>query len=66
MSAEVKMCVQIGVRPLKCHEPYITRRDELSLEGRCILWETRVVIPLHVESHTDASRMKGLARSYVW
>ena len=48
---------------------------ELSLLEGCILWGARVVIPpqgrklvleeLH-ETHTGVSKMKALARSYVW
>lgn len=51
------------------------RRDELSVKEGCILWGNRVIIPpqrrqtlmeeLH-EAHPGASRMKSLARSYVW
>lgn len=56
-------------------EPYSSRRLELSSYEGCILWGTRVVIPpqgreavvreLH-EGHPGISRMKGLARMYVW
>ncbi|CAB4004480.1 LOW QUALITY PROTEIN: uncharacterized protein K02A2.6-like [Paramuricea clavata] len=58
-----------------------TKRDpvmsklELSVEDGCLLWGTRVIIPppgrsnilteLH-EAHPGVSRMKALARSYVW
>ncbi len=55
--------------------PYLNRKDELSVVAGCILWGSRVVIPpsarkmvlkqLH-ESHPGVSRMKSLARSYVW
>jgi len=48
---------------------------ELSVENNCILWGSRVIIPgalqpkvldiLH-ETHPGGSRMKNLARSYVW
>lgn len=58
-----------------CFAPYYHRRDELSIQGGCILWGARVVIPprgrpavlkqLH-QSHPGITRMKGLARSYVW
>ena len=51
------------------------RRYELSTEGGCILWGNRVVIPkslrervlveLH-EVHMGVSRMKSLARSFIW
>ena len=49
--------------------------SELCTEGGCVLWGSRVVIPrglqervlkmLH-EMHPGMSRMKALARSYVW
>ena len=55
--------------------PLFLRRAELSLFEGCVLWGTRVVIPsdhreavlteLH-DSHPGMSRMKGLARMYVW
>ena len=54
---------------------YIRRKDELSLQDGCVLWGSRVVVPpklrpklleeLHM-GHSGASRMKELARSYVW
>ena len=62
---------------LSAHEftPYTRRKDELSLQDGCILWGSRVVVPpklrarlmeeLHM-GHSGASRMKELARSYVW
>lgn len=56
-------------------QPYHNRRDELTVIDGCILWGSRVVVPvpgrniiieqLH-ETHPGISRMKGLARSYVW
>ena len=54
---------------------YIRRRDELSLQDGCVLWGSRVVVPPKLRSklleelhmgHSGASRMKELARSYVW
>ena len=55
--------------------PYVRRREELSIQNGCVLWGTRVVIPpklrasllkeLH-SGHTGASRMKELARGYLW
>ncbi|CAI5661061.1 unnamed protein product [Oreochromis niloticus] len=51
------------------------RQQELSVQDGCVLWGARVVIPergrrplleqLH-QSHPGMSRMKGLARSYMW
>ncbi|XP_054280194.1 uncharacterized protein K02A2.6-like [Macrosteles quadrilineatus] len=56
-------------------KPYFSRSTELSVEQDCLLWGRRVVIPaphrkevlalLHKE-HPGESRMKNLARSYVW
>ena len=55
--------------------PFFARRDELSIEGGCVLWGYRVVIPTSLytalleeihSSHTGSSRMKELARSYFW
>ncbi|KAJ8351850.1 hypothetical protein SKAU_G00233260 [Synaphobranchus kaupii] len=57
------------------YKPYSQRRLELSVKDGCVLWGARVVIPkrgrgsvlkqLH-NTHPGISRMKGLARSYVW
>ncbi|XP_034157776.2 LOW QUALITY PROTEIN: uncharacterized protein K02A2.6-like [Pangasianodon hypophthalmus] len=54
---------------------YYQRRDELALDGGCIIWGLRVVIPaklrnrvleeLHV-GHLGVVKMKSLARSFVW
>jgi len=56
-------------------EPYSSRRLELSSFDGCVLWGSRVVIPppcrqavlmeLH-EGHPGITRMKSLARMYVW
>ena len=56
-------------------QPYWRRRDEITMEVRCLFWGTRVVIPwklrlkmleeLHRE-HPGISRMKAIARSYMW
>ena len=55
--------------------PYWVRRNELSIEGECLLWGGRVIIPeilrktvlleLH-DVHPGMTRMKALSRSYVW
>ena len=55
--------------------PFLDKKSELSLYEGCLLWGTRVVIPascrdavlteLH-EGHPGVSRMKSLARMYVW
>lgn len=68
----------LGGWPLKMDpsfKPYHQRRLELSVKDGCLLWGARVVIPqkgrkamlqlLH-QSHSGMSRMKGLARSYIW
>ena len=55
--------------------PYTRRKDELSLQNGCILWGSRVVVPPNLRprimselhsSHAGSSRMKELARSYLW
>ena len=55
--------------------PYIHRKRELSVEDGCLLWGSRVVVlekgrgrvmsMLH-QSHSGMSKMKSLARCYVW
>ena len=55
--------------------PYYNKRSELSTEDRRVLWGAKVVVPakgregvidmLH-QAHPGISRMKNLARSYVW
>ena len=55
--------------------PYEVRKHELSIQNRCVLWGSRVIVPnpgqenvlrqLH-QCHPGVSRMKALARSYVW
>ena len=56
-------------------KPYHVRRDELSTEGGCVLWGNRVIVPGSLRKnvllelhgvHTGMSRMKALARGYVW
>jgi transposase InsO family protein len=54
---------------------YKNKVDELSVEQGCLLWGLRVVVPttlrervlqeLH-ETHPGMTRMKSIARSYVW
>lgn len=56
-------------------KPYKSRFQELSLLDGCVLWGARVIVPppdrklvleeLH-ETHPGVSKMKALARSYVW
>ena len=57
------------------YKPYHNRCQELSIEGHCLLWGNRVVVPeklrahiteeLH-RNHPGITRMKSLARSYLW
>ena len=54
---------------------YYNRKDELAIEGDRLLWGARVVLPtklrdrllkeLH-QDHPGVSRMKAIARSYLW
>ena len=54
---------------------YFNRRHEISVEGGCLLWGIRVIVPeklqkrvldeLH-KDHLGIVRMKSKARSYVW
>ena len=56
-------------------QPYQPRAAELSVQDGCLLWGSRVVVPekgreavislLH-EGHPGITRMKRLARGYVW
>ncbi|XP_060079900.1 uncharacterized protein K02A2.6-like [Ylistrum balloti] len=56
-------------------QPFHQRRNELSTEQGCVLWGLHIIIPqasrerilaqLH-EQHVGMSRMKSLARSYLW
>ena len=56
-------------------QPYSKRKAELSVLDGCILWGTRVVVPpqgrqsvlqeLH-DTHFGASKIKSLARAYIW
>ena len=56
-------------------KPFHNRRNELSLEDNVLLWGNHVVIPFCFQSrvldvlhstHIGMSRMKSLARQYVW
>ena len=56
-------------------QPYVSRKNELSVLDGCVLWSSRIVIPpkgrqplleeLH-NTHLGVSKMKALARSYIW
>ena len=56
-------------------QPYWKRKNELTIEGGCILWGNRVIVPSQGRTQVVAelhepllgiSRMKALARGYVW
>lgn len=56
-------------------KPYQDRKEQLSVHDGCLLWGSRVIIPppgrqqaleLFHSGHPGASRMKSLARSYIW
>ena len=54
---------------------YKSRKAPLSVDSGCLLWGNRVIVPpqgrervlneLH-DGHSDASRMKAVAREIVW
>ena len=55
--------------------PYWSRRFELMVEGECLLWGIRVIVPKKLQKklleelhkdHPGISRMKSVARSYIW
>ena len=56
-------------------QPYYHRKTELSVQDGCLLWGSQVIIPpqgrkrvleeLHA-AHPGISRIKSLARSYMW
>ena len=55
--------------------PYWNRRTELTIEGGCLLWGIRVVVPQKLQEtvlaelhrdHPGMVRMKAVARSFVW
>ena len=57
--------------PSKEVQPYFNRRTEISVEDGCLLWGTRVIVPLKGRSKVLAVLhgiriTKALARSYVW
>jgi hypothetical protein len=76
--SKVLRYVELGWPPSLREEAlssFSSRRDELSVESGCLLWGYRVIVPsklrktlieeLHA-GHVGASRMKELARSYIW
>ena len=76
--SKVLRCTKEGW-PERCNDitlkPYWHRRHEITIEQQCVLWGIRVVIPeklrgklleeLH-RDHPGMSRMKAVARSYMW
>ena len=66
---------KMDVSKVEHMKPYWTKREELTVENGCLLWMGRVVVPkvlrekvlmeLH-DVHPGMTRMKALARSYVW
>ena len=75
--SKVLLCTRNGwpVSASEGLQSYWKRKDELSVEGGCLLWGICVIVPpklqrqvldeLH-QGHPGASRMKALARSCVW
>ena len=77
--SKVKAYLQSGAWPDECPDdsllPYFRRKNELSLDTNVVMWGSRVVVPesfrsdvlkeLH-QGHPGMSKMKALARSYVW
>ena len=76
--SKVKQYIMVGWPETQLGEefkPYRSRWKELNTLDGCILWGSRVVIPpqgrkaalveLH-ETHPGCSKMKALARSYIW
>ncbi|KRX70380.1 LanC-like protein 2 [Trichinella sp. T6] len=56
-------------------KPYVTCQHEISIHNGCLLWGSRVIIPLQARhkilkelhvGHPGIVRMKALARCYVW
>ena len=75
--SKVLRCVREGW-PGQCSDelrPFWSRKFELTVEGGCLLWGIRVIVPqklreqlldeLH-RDHPGISRMKAVARSYIW
>ena len=75
--SKILACLQHGWPPSvqDALMPFWRRKDELMVEGECILWGMRVVSPskwrdkvldeLH-KGHPGVVRMKTLARSHIW
>ena len=59
----------------KSLSPYQSKKSELTVEGGCVLWGMRMIIPVKLReqllselhsSHFGISKMKSIARSYMW
>ncbi|PAA75827.1 hypothetical protein BOX15_Mlig026022g1 [Macrostomum lignano] len=71
----VLRCLQTGAPIGDDLSDFARRQSELSVDQDCVLWGARVVVPtalrqrviqeLH-QAHPGISRMRALARSYVW
>ena len=55
--------------------PFQHRQEELTVEGECLLWGIRVIVPTKLRAqvleelhrdHQGMSRMKAVARSHLW
>ena len=55
--------------------PFRNRAQELCVEDNCLLWGARVIVPTELrqrvleelhDTHPGITRMKAIARSYVW
>lgn len=56
-------------------QPYHQRKDELTVEQNCLLWGSRVIVPVKLRhdvlelihsGHPGIVSMKALSRAYVW
>ena len=56
-------------------QPYAARKNELTIEDGCLLWGSCVIIPKRLQAdllrelhreHPGMSKMKSLARGYLW
>ena len=59
----------------QCLRPFSDRRNELTVEEGCLMWGIRVIVPKRLRDkllqelhrdHPGVSRMKSVARSYMW
>ena len=55
--------------------PYQSKQEEITIESGCLLWSIRVIIPKRLQdqilqtlhqNHPGVTRMKAIARSYMW